>query len=76
MSNRKKISGAIVKKDEKASNIIVMLGDDNSEPNFISKFIEVYPDECRKYRNAYQEQEKLSGYAKRNVIQQNYSRTQ
>ena len=47
-----------MKKDEKASNIIVMLGDDNSEPNFISKFIEVYPDECRKYRNAYQEQEK------------------
>jgi len=57
MSSRKKIRGAIVKKDEKAQNIITMLGNENSEEHFISKFIEVYPDECKRYRNAHREQE-------------------
>ena len=58
-SERKKIRGAIVKKDEKALNVLALLGDDKTEQNFISKFMNTYPDDCKRYNNAYQEQEKL-----------------
>lgn len=36
-------------------NVIATLGDDISESRFISKFIEIYSDECGKYDKRYQE---------------------
>jgi TorA maturation chaperone TorD len=57
-AQRKKVRGAIVKKDEKALCILSTLSDDNSEQHFIARFIAEYPKECSRYESAYEEQEK------------------